>query len=566
MIAGDRRSQLLARRQTEFDQELVRFIDFGVLLDRRTRRYLAEIIRHRVLGAPTPEQPPLLGDAPGADDELDATYTRYFAKAVEGIFADQDFLALCRQGSPLSVQVATETLRWLRTTFRALDQDDAHAEERARLARVASLPLPRFLKSYTSILNDLAVRYASHELDSDFYKAAFQAALKDGTYGPLAPDTQTRVEMLLHDLLANWDALLSAKRLTGQLDALTEAQETFRDRLTHRVTEHRRIHAVFTPFVDYLDRGWDLSRELWLDADLDLLAEYATLLESEDDIRRLAEQLGRMQEAEIQTDEVELARTIVTRRWITDETERAEIVGVRESDDLNNVLTSEVALTGDPMLEDRFLQKLVDKRLLTFAFANRRPVEGLQEITEVESRTRRRAKGPFILCVDTSYSMAGQAETLAKVLAFGILRVAIEEDREAYLINFSVHIKTLDLRDAGRQIDTLAAFLRMSFHGGTDVTLALKEGLRKLDEGRYEDADVLVVSDFVMFRMAQPVLDAVRSHRHNLGTRFHVLTFQDLPSKELRDSFDSVWYADPDRPGVIEELADQVSKIRTAGD
>ena len=94
------------------------------------------------------------------------------------------------------------------------------------------------------------------------------------------------------------------------------------------------------------------------------------------------------------------------------------------------------------------------------------------------------------------------------------------------------------------------------------MTLALKEGLRKLDEGRYKDADVLVVSDFVMFRMAQPVLDAVRSHRHNHQTRFHVLTFDEIPSKELRSSFDSVWYSDPKRPGVIEEMADQLRSIR----
>jgi len=565
-MSQDRRSHHLARRQAEFDQELVRFIDFGVLLDRRTRRYLAEIIRHRILGDPSPELPPLVVNGAGHEEALDATYTRYFADAVDRIFSDDDLIAMCSRGSALSVQVATETLRWLRSTFRTLDQSDAHADERARLGHLASLPLTRFVKTYHSILSDLRNRYSPHELDAEFYLNAFSEALRPTPSRPLPPDTQARVEMLLHDLLANWDAQLSAKRLTSQLDDLSEAQETFKDRLSHRVAEHRRIQAVFTPFVDYLDRGWDLSRELWLDADLDLLAEYATLLESEDDIRRLAELLGRMHETEIQTDEVEIARTIVTRRWITDETERAEIVGVRESDDLANVLTSEVALAGDPMLEDRFLQKLVDKRLLTFAFANRRQVEGHHEITEVQTRTRRRAKGPFILCVDTSYSMAGQAETLAKVLAFGILRVAIEEDREAYLINFSVRIKTLDLRDAGRQIDTLASFLRMSFHGGTDVTLALKEGLRKLDEGRYQDADVLVVSDFVMFRMAQPVLDAVRSHRHNQGTRFHVLTFQDIPSQELRDSFDSVWYADPERPGVIEEMADQVRTIRTAGD
>ena len=144
---------------------------------------------------------------------------------------------------------------------------------------------------------------------------------------------------------------------------------------------------------------------------------------------------------------------------------------------------------------------------------------------------------------------------------FGILRVVLEEDREAYLINFSVQIKTLDLRDAGRQVDALADFLRMSFHGGTDVTLALTEGLRKLEEGSYQDADVLVVSDFIMFRMARPVLEAIRSHRHNRGTRFHALTFQDLPSPELMECFDSAWFSDPEHPGD-RKIENQVSSIQ----
>ena len=334
--------------------------------------------------------------------------------------------------------------------------------------------------------------------------------------------------------MSNWDALLSAKRLADQMGQLTEARERYTTQLHARIDEHKQVRDVLSPFVDYLDRGWDLSRELWDQADLDLLKAYADLLEHEDDLRRLAELLGRMHDAETQSEEEELSRTIHTERWVSDPTQRTEIVGIRTSDELPHVLTSEFALSGDPLLEDRFLQKLADKRLLSFAFSDRRKVTDTQQLTEVHTHTRRRVKGPFILCVDTSYSMAGDAERLAKVLAFGILRVAIEEDREAYLINFSVQIRTMDLRNVGRNLDELAAFLRMSFHGGTDVTLAFTEAIRKLDEGRYADADVLVVSDFIMLRMSTGVLDDVRSHQHNNGTRFHALTFQDRPSSELQ--------------------------------
>lgn len=564
MSPRDRQSTLLDRRQAALDAELKRFIDFGMLLDRRTRRYLAEVIRHRALGHAAPDLPPLLQEE-GQADALDATYTRYFAEALDQLFEDDALLSLCRTQSALGAQVATETLRWMRRTLRTLDRDDPHADERARLKRVAGLPLPRFVATHRTILVELSSDYEAHQLDISFYRQAFAACLGSGPVRALPPETARRVELILHDLLSAWDALLSAKRLASQLGSLGTAKEQFTTRLHQRIDEHRRLQQLLTPFVDYLDRGWDLSRELWDEADLDLLAEYAALLEQEDDLRRLADLLGRMHDAELQTEEEELIHTIDHRRWVTDPELRTEIVGVRASDDLAHMLSVEAAMAADPVLEDRFLQKLADKRLQTFAFAGLRQISDPLVHHERETYTRRRTKGPFILCVDTSYSMAGEAERLAKVLAFGILRIAIEEDREAYLINFSVQIRTLDLRQVGQNIDALAKFLRLSFHGGTDVTLAFGKAIEKLDEKRYSDADVLVVSDFIMLRMSQAVLDDVRSHQHNNGTRFHALTFGTHPADSITECFDTVWASDPEQPGIIRELAHQVRDLRTTG-
>lgn len=562
MTAETQRERNTARRLDELDQELIRFIDYGVLLDRRTRRYLAEIIRHKAIDGPAPEIPPLMATGDEEPTDLDSSYARYFTDAVDRLFSNDALIEICRSQAAVGVQLATETLRWMRKTSQRIDRGERHDKERSIVSNLAHMPLSRFLASYTSILNDLSGRYKSHEIDVDFYRSALDDIAKPPPSFPLDSAVHERVEMLIHDLLAAWDALLSAKMLADQLSELEEARDEFIDGIGKRVDEHQRIQSMVSPFVDYLDRGWDLSRGLWEQADLDVLAEYATLLEQEDDLRALAELLGRMHDAEVHRDEEEIAKQVHTKRWITDEYRRAEIVGVRESDDLSNILSSEVALAGEPELEDRFLQKLVDKRLMTFSLADRRLVQGPKLAAEEQSQSHRQARGPLIMCVDTSYSMSGRAELLAKVLAFGILRVAIEEDREAYLINFSVQINTLDLRDAGRNIDSLADFLRMSFHGGTDVTLALAETLRKLDEGRYRDADVIVVSDFIMYRVPRPILEAIRSQQHNRGTRFHALTFNDIPNPEIMECFQTAWFSDPNRPGVIEEIAENIHEIR----
>ena len=555
-MSGHARNEAVRRQREEtLETELQRFVDFGALLDRRTRRYLVEILRQRALGTPAP----LVGPDPGDPDSLDATYMRYFSEALDSLFAHETLLELCRGQGTIGVDVATETIRWMRRTLNEADRADPHAEERQRLGHLAGFPLDRIIASYRGFLGEIQQRYAPHEIDVGFYEQAIADALR----APGGPDL-ARVELLVHDLLATWDARLSAKRLADQMEHLVEAREQFTERLHSRVEEHRRLRSLLSPFVDYIDRGWDLSRELWEEADLDIIEEYAKIMESEEDIRRLAELLGRLEETETQTEEEELSRTIETQRWITDPTLRSEIVGVRDSADLSALVSSEVALAAEPVLEDRFLQKLADQRLLTYAYADQRVVSGSQTVVHRQQRARRRARGPFILCVDTSYSMAGDAERLAKVLAFGILRIAIEEDREAYLINFSVQVRTLDLRAVGRSVDALAAFLRMSFHGGTDVTLAFSEALRKLDEGRFQDADVLLVSDFIMLQMSGRVMAGVKSHQHNHDTRFHALTFHDEPGPDLFASFDTVWASDPERPGVIRALADRVRGMRTS--
>lgn len=559
--ASGRRAAVLDTRRGELDQELARFVDYGVLVDRRTRRYLAALIRHRLLGDAEPLRPP---QVPGSteDGDLDAAYARYFESAVTELLSDDDLLTLCRRQTALGLQVAKETVRWLRRTVRRVDTTDVHAEERSQLGALAAMPLPRFAATWRQVLAGLALRYEPRELDLPYYEHALAEAISAHPPRALPSQAAQRAELLLHDLLAAWDARLSAKRLRTQLEAIAESRGEFAAKLSKRIEEHRRVQDLLSPFVDYLDRGWDLSRELWDQADLDLMAEYRTLLDDEEAIRKLADLLGRMHDAEIETDEEELSRTIVTRRWIDDPTRRSEIVGVRESDDLPNMLTHEAALLGDPATEDRFLQKLADKRLHTFAFAERRLITDPTVVTEVHTRSRRRSKGPFILCVDTSYSMAGQAETLAKVLAFAIMRIAIEEDREAFLINFSVSIRTLDLRDAARSLDALAAFLRMSFHGGTDVTLALSAAIDRLDTDRYRDADVLVVSDFVMVKIADHVLERVRFHRHEHDTRFHSLTLMDRANPQLLQHFDTAWLADPAAAHLITDLTGQLSDIR----
>lgn len=140
------------------------------------------------------------------------------------------------------------------------------------------------------------------------------------------------------------------------------------------------------------------------------------------------------------------------------------------------------------------------------------------------------------------------------MLCLGVLKMAIRENRKAYLINFSIGIQTLDLYDVANSIDAIAKFLRLSFHGGTDVSLALQEAVRQLRTHDYADADVLVVSDFIMQKIDKDVLQQVRHFQQNKDTQFHSLTIGDEPNDALLRIFDTNWVYDPEMKGVIKEL------------
>ena len=139
----------------------------------------------------------------------------------------------------------------------------------------------------------------------------------------------------------------------------------------------------------------------------------------------------------------------------------------------------------------------------------------------MESRRRRRERGPIIAVIDTSGSMHGLPERIAKALVLEALRTAHAEKRRCCLFIFggpgqTVEIE-LDLSPEG--VGRLLEFLSLSFGGGSDPAEAIAGVLRRLADNEWAKADALLVSDGEW--PAPPGLtDAVQRARET-GTRFH---------------------------------------------
>jgi uncharacterized protein with von Willebrand factor type A (vWA) domain len=179
-----------------------------------------------------------------------------------------------------------------------------------------------------------------------------------------------------------------------------------------------------------------------------------------------------------------------------------ETKGVTRSDNISRMLPQEAALMGHPVLKKLWHAKRAEHALVSYR------VEGVElqsetceEATQIErqqaGRSRNKIQGPMVICLDTSGSMQGAPENIAKALVLECLSTAAKAKRGCYVYLFGSRdeIQELELSADEKGMDCLINFLCMSFGGGTDVEGPLQKALAKCKEQQWQNADILLVSD-----------------------------------------------------------------------
>lgn len=534
-------------RLQKIEEEYERFIQFGQVLDRPSRRYFVAYLRFLLSGI-EPEE------------DLKSDYFEYFRSALDDLFEDESLRKIAKQHDFLGAQIIADTLQWFRKAYGKLSQKHPFGDEQQELDSWGVRHLRQFTRSWTFLIQKVSSYYPKEEIDPSFHQEKFKKLIGSSDYEALEESRKEDIERVLNDLLAQWDARLQAKILNFQMRKLKQEKEDFKEKLEAKVQEFQKLTSLVKPFTDHISKYWDMSRALWEDSTLDLVERYDALLQDEEELSRLAELLGRLRKAEIETDEETYEKVVTYKEWVKDPYQRSEIVGVESGNDLNQILPSEVALFSDET-EWQFLKRFAEEQLQLNRFEDRRLVNSTKVFSETYQKIKKKEKGPFIVCVDTSGSMEGEPERIAKVLCFGILKMAAADHRQAFLINFSSGIHTVDLFNLVDSIDEVAAFLQKSFHGGTDISLALSEALKQLETHRYRDADVLVISDFIMYRISDDLQQAMEKQQHNNGTQFHSLIITDQANEEVISAFDNVWAYNPDEKGVVREIYRNLKEV-----
>lgn len=189
-----------------------------------------------------------------------------------------------------------------------------------------------------------------------------------------------------------------------------------------------------------------------------------------------------------------------------------EVERVETGNNLECVLPVELS-----MPDDLFLKRYAARELQQFSSSEKNRKK------KVANRTKssRLTKGPMILCIDTSASMKGYADKIAYSLLRQLLRMAQKQKRPCFLISFSVHAQSIDFSKP-RNRGKLDHFLEHSFSGGTDGEEMLARAISVLQEGTFEMADILVISDLEFPAPTKRTMEKINREK-SLGTRFYAL-------------------------------------------
>lgn len=310
------------------------------------------------------------------------------------------------------------------------------------------------------------------------------------------------------------------KNLDIKKDFLEKKLKTSLNKIPEYLEEHQVDKEEFY-------QAWSMMNGLWNTIDFENIRKIVKLQKEYPELLKVANRMGRI------ADDEGSKQVYVTEgsAYRLAHSQKSDILGVTIGNDLNALLPSELLYYADNELQDVFMLKYFTQKLQTFRYKS----EIMQPSRRLEVKPAV-LKGPMIVCLDTSGSMTGKPEKMANSLLIKLIEIAELQNRECFLISFSVSTKTIDIR---RDRLKLMEFFSHPFSGDTDATQMLKDTFRMLDENRYMNADVLLISDYRIPECKPELLEQMSVHREK-GTRFYSLQIGIAPN-EWTEHFDHIY-------------------------
>lgn len=363
-------------------------------------------------------------------------------------------------------------------------------------------------------------------VDGEYAQLGFERTFYDHEFGN---EGRYAEEGAWQNFLEEWRHFYEARAERQKQEFIEERREMQNRLLQNNLNaapEYLRRHAV--PNGEFY-QTWALMGGRWNSVEFERLRRVALLQRKYKVLEEVARRMGRKADPEGR-------QRIGTAAGNTEplaHASRSDIAGIGLGNDLNALLPLELAHYMDEELENVFLQKYVTGRLQTFDYRSHM----LRPARSLHTRPARR-KGPMVVCVDRSGSMAGEPGQIALSLLMRLTELCHDERRDCFLIAFSVRAQPIDVM---RDRSLLLRFFAQRPGGDTDAQHMLDTTFGLLrGNPRYAGADVLWVTDYRIPLPPAEYLQEMEKMRQG-DTRFYGLQIGIAENRWLQH-FDKVFH------------------------
>lgn len=314
-----------------------------------------------------------------------------------------------------------------------------------------------------------------------------------------------------------------------QIKDIEQKKSTASKRLTNQLTnipDYLSSHAIEK---DDFMQTWGLMGGEWNEYDFQRLLRIAKLQKDYPVLTEIAKKMGRTLDPN--------GKTSVYAGFGSENkmqhSSKSDIQGISIGNDINSLLPLELAQMNDDDLDLLFTYKYATKSLQTFHHKS----EMLRPSRHLE---RRRAKqcGPMIVAIDSSGSMQGTPQNIARSMLMKLIEVCRKQKREMFIIAFAVSTYPIDVkRDQVKLLD----FFAHDSKGDTNATKMMEQVFNLLESNAaYMSSDILFISDFHLPLVSDELLERLRHHR-TLGTFFYGLQIGECATNKWVPHLDTIY-------------------------
>jgi len=370
-------------------------------------------------------------------------------------------------------------------------------------------------------------------------------------------DQQELTDTVLMSILFHLDLIVDyIDRGAGEEQAMQMAIAAFVEDWQEHCDQIDELVEVFGLVPDDCKHErWDRMRGLLHSSGWQEVLRIRRLLERLQELSRIIRGLGRSRQSE-QDDKASQSIVEVMEQAVALRAESrtvrvpdmpGETRGIHRSDRIARMLPAEAMLLGHPHLRLVWHARRAERTLLCYEDDDRMTEVRLHQAPVMQPRPGLRAAkrlelGPILVCVDTSGSMQGGAEAVAKAVVLEAMRSAHAQQRPCHVFAFGgpEELVEMELGVDSDGITRVTEFLGQAFRGGTDICGPLEHVIAKLEEQRWEQADLLLATDGEFG--ATPELAArLAAVKRELGLRVQGVLIADRETVGLLEVADSIY-------------------------